>query len=52
MYDPRKGFRVNLNKIADPVGTYICIARYKKRVRGIDYYVTSKSSQAPEYGGM
>jgi len=41
VYDPRKGFRVNLNKIEVPEGTYVCVARYNKVVKRVDYGVTS-----------
>jgi len=38
-YDPKVGFHVDLDKIENPEGIYVCTARYKELVRGIEYTV-------------
>ncbi|KAJ6634782.1 hypothetical protein Bhyg_13361 [Pseudolycoriella hygida] len=44
-YDPRKGFRINLKKLEDPEGLYICSGRYKDLVVDVEYTVTSQALQ-------
>lgn len=43
VYDPRKGFRINLRKVENPEGRYICTAHYNNDVRDLEYDITSKS---------
>ncbi|KAG4071302.1 hypothetical protein HA402_004006 [Bradysia odoriphaga] len=40
-YDPRKGFRINLRKIEDPEGRYLCTAYYNNDVRDVEYTIAS-----------
>jgi len=41
IYDPRKGFRINLRKVEDPEGRYLCTAYYNDDVRDVEYTITS-----------
>lgn len=47
VYDTRKGFRINLRKLEDPEGEYICTARYNDLVRDVEYTIASKSAPTP-----
>jgi hypothetical protein len=47
-YDPRRGFRVDISKIRDPEETYICIGRYRNRVKGVDYSIIN----SPQFGEL
>lgn len=48
IYDPRKGFRINLKRVEDPEGKYLCTARYNDLVRDVEYILTTKTkSEAP-----
>lgn len=46
VYDPRKGYRINLRKVVNPEGRYICTARYNDFVRDLEYTITSQSSES------
>lgn len=48
LYDPREGFRVNLNKIEDTEGTFVCTGRYNNIVREVEYTVTSGFERPPQ----
>jgi len=41
VYDARKGFRINLKKVEDPEGRYICTARYNDLIIDVEYTITS-----------
>lgn len=46
IYDPRKGFRMNLKRIEDPEGQYICSAKYNNEYRDVEYTIASNSESA------
>lgn len=41
VYDPRKGFRVNLKNVEQPEGRYLCTAHYNNDVRDVEYTIKS-----------
>lgn len=41
IYTPRKGFRINLDEIVDPEGTYVCKAQYNGIERSVEYRVVT-----------
>ena len=42
VYNPRKGFTVDLNKVEDAEGRYKCTARAESFVAELEFNVTSK----------
>jgi len=41
IYDARRGFRINLKKVEDLEGRYLCTAHYNNDVRDVEYTITS-----------
>jgi hypothetical protein len=49
-YDPKVGFKLQLDKLDEPEGTYVCTGRYGSLVRGVEYTVKSHFANTQQQG--
>lgn len=50
VYDPRKGFRINIKKVENLDGRYLCTANYNNEVRDVEYTVISGTQLDDDFG--